>query len=141
MLKRDAPLAVSSGDCAGVLRALGDETRLRILISLLIRQKCVTELVREIQRGQPHISHHLRILRDTGLVEGVRDGRRVCYRVAPDVRRALVGRERNGLDFGCCRLTFPPGAGSTSPTFSLRRRGQRGTSRVQEPKKITAATF
>ena len=106
-MRRDARLAVSSGDCAGVMRALGDETRLRILMSLLSGQKCVTDLVREMRRGQPHVSHHLRILRDAGLVEGVRVGRRVCYRVAPDVRRALGGREWYGLDFGCCRLTFP----------------------------------
>lgn len=96
------------------MRALGDETRLRILMSLLTSRKCVTDLVREIRRGQPHVSHHLRILRDAGLVEGVREGRRVCYRVAPDVRRALGRGERDGLDFGCCRLTFPRAASAAS---------------------------
>lgn len=96
------------------MRALGDETRLRILLSLLSSQKCVTDLVREIRRGQPHVSHHLRILRDAGLVLGVREGRRVCYRVAPDVRRVLGRRERYGLDLGCCRLTFPQAAEAAS---------------------------
>lgn len=98
------------------MRALGDETRLRILMSLLSGRKCVTDLVREIRRGQPHVSHHLRILRDAGLVEGAREGRRVCYRVAPEVQRAWGRRDRHGLDFGCCRLTFPRAAGPASPT-------------------------
>ncbi len=49
-----------------MLRALGDETRLRILESLLVKQKCVTDLVRDTRRAQPQVSHHLRILRDEG---------------------------------------------------------------------------
>ena len=107
MLRRVTRLAVNPESCAGVMRALGDETRLSILMSLLTSQKCVNDLAREVRRGQPHISHHLRILRDAGLVEGVRKGRQVCYRVAPDVQRAWGRRERLGLDFGCCRLSFP----------------------------------
>lgn len=93
--------------CASVLRALGDETRLRILNSLLVREKCVTDLVRDLQRTQPHVSHHLRILRDAGLVEGLRDGKRICYRVAPRVQRALRNRQGQALDFGCCQVSFP----------------------------------
>ncbi len=54
--------------CATVLKALGDETRLRILESLLVGEKCVTDLVQELKCAQPHASHHLRILRDAGLV-------------------------------------------------------------------------
>lgn len=114
MLRRVTRLTVDSQTCAALMRTLGDETRLRILMSLLAGRKCVTDLGREIRRGQPHISHHLRILRDAGLVDGVREGRRVCYRVVPDVQRALGRRERYGLDFGCCRLTFPQAAEAVS---------------------------
>lgn len=93
--------------CATVLKALGDETRLRILESLLIGEKCVTDLVQELQCSQPHASHHLRILRDAGLVEGHRDGKQVCYRVSPTIQRALANRQGQALDFGCCELRFP----------------------------------
>lgn len=93
--------------CAMVLKALGDETRLRILESLLIGEKCVTDLVRELKCAQPHASHHLRILRDSGLVEGHRDGKQVCYRVSPTIQRALANRQGQSLDFGCCELRFP----------------------------------
>ena len=93
--------------CASVLKALGDETRLRILESLLIGEKCVGDLVQELQCSQPHASHHLRILRDSGLVEGHRDGKQVCYRVSPAIQRALANRQGQSLDFGCCELRFP----------------------------------
>jgi DNA-binding transcriptional ArsR family regulator len=93
--------------CATVLKALGDETRLRILESLLIGEKCVTDLVRGLKRSQPHVSHHLRILRDSGLVEGHRDGKQVSYRVSPTIKRALTNRQGQALDFGCCELRFP----------------------------------
>ena len=105
-----APLStnmLTPRQCAIVLKALGDETRLRILESLLIREKCVTDLVQELKCTQPHASHHLRILRDSGLVEGHRDGKQVCYRVSPAIQRALANRQGQALDFGCCELRFP----------------------------------
>ncbi len=93
--------------CAMVLKALGDETRLRILESLLIGEKCVTDLVQELRCSQPHASHHLRILRDSGLIEGQRDGKQVCYKVSPAIQRALENGQGQALDFGCCELRFP----------------------------------
>lgn len=103
----------SSGDlrtprqCATVLKALADKTRLCIMESLLIEEKCVTELVQELRCPQPHISHHLRILRDSGLVEGLREGKQVCYRITPTLQRVLANRQGQALNFGCCELRFP----------------------------------
>ena len=96
--------------CATVLKALGDETRLRILESLLTGEKCVTDLVQELRCSQPHASHHLRILRDARLVEGHRDGKQVCYKVSPTIQKALTNRQGQALDFGCCELRFPEAA-------------------------------
>jgi len=93
--------------CATVLKSMADETRLRILESLLVGEKCVTDLVQELRCSQPHASHHLRILRDSGLVEGHRDGKQVCYRVTPSIQRALTKGQGQALDFGCCELRFP----------------------------------
>ena len=104
--------------CATVLKALGDETRLRILESLLTGEKCVTDLVQGLKCSQPHASHHLRILRDAGLVEGHRDGKQVCYRVTPAIQRALANRQGQALNFGCCELRFPETA-----LLSIRRAG------------------
>lgn len=93
--------------CAQMFKALADHTRLRIMESLLVEEKCVSELVREFHCPQPHISHHLRILRDAGLIEGLRDGKQVCYRILPKVQRALANRQGQALNFGCCELRFP----------------------------------
>ena len=93
-----------------VLETLGDETRLRILESLLVGEKCATDLVQELKCSQPHASHHLRIPRDTGLVEGHREGKQVCYKVSPTIQRALANRQGQTMDFGCCELRFPESA-------------------------------
>jgi len=98
---------LTARECAGVMRALGDETRLRILTSLLVKEKCVSDLVEEVNKQQPHVSHHLRILREAGLVEGVREGQRICYRVAPRVQAQLRDLSRQAIDLGCCRISFP----------------------------------
>lgn len=106
-------------ECATVLKALADETRLRLLESLLVKEQCVTELVRELCCAQPHISHHLRILRDAGLVEGLRDGKQVCYRITPIVQRALAHRQGKALNFGCCELRFPESVLATVKSRAL----------------------
>lgn len=93
--------------CATVLRVLADETRLRIVESLMVNEQCVTNLVRLLRRAQPHISHHLRILRDSGLVEGRRDGRHVHYRIAPALQRRASRLNGQALNFGCCEVRFP----------------------------------
>ncbi len=98
---------LSPRECAAVLKALADETRLRILESLLTDEKCVSDLVRELGCPQPHISHHLRILRESGVVEGLREGKQVCYRISPIIQRALAHQEGKALNFGCCELRFP----------------------------------
>ncbi len=98
---------LNTRECAAVLKALADETRLHILESLLSEEKCVSDLVRELGCPQPHVSHHLRILRNSGLVDGLRDGKQVCYRISPIVQRALANRQGKALNFGCCELRFP----------------------------------
>lgn len=110
---------LNSRQCATVLKALADETRLRLLETLLIEEKCVTDLVRELRCAQPHISHHLRILRDAGLVEGLRDGKQVCYRITPVVQRALTNRQGKALNFGCCELRFPESVLATVKSGAL----------------------
>ncbi|MBA2486540.1 MAG: winged helix-turn-helix transcriptional regulator [Nitrospira sp.] len=107
MMKSTSKAVLDSGECADVLRALGDKTRLRVLESLLTHEQCVTDLVLELRKTQPHISHHLRILRHAGIIEGIREGQRICYRVNPQFQRALTSPKAQALDFGCCQLAFP----------------------------------
>lgn len=70
---------------APFFRALGDETRLEI-VGLLAAQDgelCVCEIEKHFNLGQPTISHHLRVLRQAGIVSSERRGTWVYYSVAP----------------------------------------------------------
>jgi ArsR family transcriptional regulator len=72
-------------------RALGDETRLRIFEQLIPGEQCVADLMESTALGQSLVSHHLRTLRDAGLVTDRRDGRWVYYAIAEP---ALVATRR-----------------------------------------------
>ena len=68
---------------ARFFKALGDETRLR-LIALLARQEpgnalCVGRLARELDTTASNVSQHLRVLKDLGLVRKERRGYRIHY--------------------------------------------------------------
>ncbi len=75
---------------ARLFAVLSDPARLEILGALARKKGCVSELQIKTGRSQPNISQHLRVLRDSGLVETKKDGRRVCYSVCkPEVKRLL----------------------------------------------------
>lgn len=97
------PAREAADDCASRLRVLADETRLSVLLQLLATPKHVAELNEAIGVPQNLLSHHLRVLREAGLVVAERDGRSVLYRLAPGVTATPRG---TGLDLGCCRLAF-----------------------------------
>jgi DNA-binding transcriptional ArsR family regulator len=63
-------------------RALGDETRLRILEQLVGGERSVSDLMVLLDLGQSLTSHHLRTLRQAGLVTVRRDGRWIHYAIA-----------------------------------------------------------
>ena len=92
--------------CAKMFRVIGDSTRFRIVQTLLSREQCVGDLVRIVKTSQPHVSHHLRVLREAGLVQGIREGQRIWYRLAPAVQEHLTGTKGEALDFGCCKISF-----------------------------------
>jgi ArsR family transcriptional regulator, nickel/cobalt-responsive transcriptional repressor len=91
-------------ECASRLKVLADRTRLAVLEALLERPRHVHEMVELLGVEQSLLSHHLRVLRDAGFVEADRDGKSMCYRLAPDAELADAKR---GIDLGCCALSFP----------------------------------
>ncbi len=64
---------------AETFKALGDETRARILHILSQRESSVGELTEHLSISQPAVSHHLRILRVMRLVKVRREGRSAFY--------------------------------------------------------------
>lgn len=61
------------------LKAISDETRLRILKILLERECCVCEVMQALDISQSRASHNLRILQDAGFVKSRRDGAWIVY--------------------------------------------------------------
>ena len=75
-----------AGDLARMFKALGDPVRLR-LVSMVAShdggEACVCDLTPAFELSQPTISHHLKVLREAGLLECERRGTWVFYRVVP----------------------------------------------------------
>jgi ArsR family transcriptional regulator len=72
------------------LRFLGDRNRLRILRSLAHAEKCVLDLIEELQLPQPLVSYHLRKLREAGLVVTRRRAQWIFYSLDPAGWGSLV---------------------------------------------------
>ncbi|PPK66780.1 metalloregulator ArsR/SmtB family transcription factor [Actinokineospora auranticolor] len=107
MSKQDLAPAASAGCCApvaaapldeeratglaAVFKALGDPVRLRLLSMIAAREVCVCELTPAFDLSQPTISHHLKLLRQAGLIDCERRGTWVYYWALPDALDRLVG--------------------------------------------------
>ena len=63
-------------------KALADETRLRILSLLGVREMCVCEVMVALNLTQPTASHHLGLLENAGLVKARKEGTWVFYSIA-----------------------------------------------------------
>ncbi len=84
-------------DLLRLLRALADDTRLRILDILRDGEHCVCELQASVEIGQSLLSHHLRALREAGLVQDRREGRWVHYSLSAGAVHPLA-RYLDALD-------------------------------------------
>jgi ArsR family transcriptional regulator len=70
-------------ESARLFKALGDDTRLLILRQLRDQgEVCACDLVACCDVAQPTVSHHLKVLREAGLVRGEKRGLWVYYRIA-----------------------------------------------------------
>jgi len=77
-----------------VFKALGDEHRLRALLALQEQELCVCQIVELLGLAPSTVSKHMSILKQAGLVESVKHGRWVHYRLsgnlaAADIRLAV----------------------------------------------------
>ena len=71
-----------------MLKAVGDETRLRMITLLLENRFCMRALARQLSLGEAAVSQHMKVLREEGLVQGTKKGRFMHYEVN---RQALCG--------------------------------------------------
>jgi ArsR family transcriptional regulator len=96
----DLPVANS---CAKMLKVLADDVRLAVVEQLLDGPKHVGEINEQLGVEQTLLSHHLRVLREAGIVKAQRDGKSVLYRLSPAVESARRGK---AIDLGCCLISF-----------------------------------
>lgn len=73
-----------------VLKAISDETRMKILSLLLHHNYCVRALARKLGLSEGAVSQHLKVLRDAGLLTGEKKGYFMHYDVNRDVLHALA---------------------------------------------------
>ncbi|MFD7285248.1 ArsR/SmtB family transcription factor [Streptomyces sp. NPDC059863] len=92
---------------AKVFKALGDPVRLRLLSMIASRaggEVCVCDLTPAFDLSQPTISHHLKLLKQAGLIDSERRGTWVYYRLLPEMTDRLAAI-----------LTRPAGAPPAEP--------------------------
>ena len=92
------PIAVRALDAdqaaavAPMFKALGDPVRLRLMSMIAsVEEACVCDLTDAFEVSAPTISHHLKVLREAGLVDGERRGTWVWYRARPETLTLLGG--------------------------------------------------
>ncbi|WP_353199178.1 metalloregulator ArsR/SmtB family transcription factor [Sandarakinorhabdus sp.] len=73
-----------------ILRAMGDPSRLRILLLVQGMELAVGEIAQVLQQSQPRVSRHLRILAEAGLIDRVREGAWVFVRLSATATAASV---------------------------------------------------
>src|SRR5262245_32602247 len=95
---------VHDNDCVTALRALGEDTRVRIVGLLIDAPMDVNEIARRLDVSQYNVSKHLRILREAGLLEVEKSGRQRLYALRDAIRRRAEAG--NVLDLGCCSFQF-----------------------------------
>lgn len=101
-LTREPLSASEATDLAASFKAVGDPIRLRLLSLIAAHEDgeaCVCDLTDAFEVSGPTISHHLKVLREAGLITGDRRGTWIYYRVEPamlaTLSQVLVAPDRN----------------------------------------------
>ena len=75
---------VNAKKTAAVFKAFCDENRIKILQLLQGGEKCACKLLTEMNITQPTLSHHMKILCDSGIVKGRKEGKWMHYSISQD---------------------------------------------------------
>ena len=73
---------LDTGHAAVIFKAFCDENRVKILQMLKSGEKCACKLLEDMNITQPTLSHHMKILCDSGIVEGRKDGKWMYYSIS-----------------------------------------------------------
>ncbi|MDF2567943.1 MAG: transcriptional regulator, ArsR family [Oscillospiraceae bacterium] len=94
---------------AKIFKAFCDETRLMVLSLLQSGEKCACVLLEQVNVGQPTLSHHMRILVDSGVVSARKQGKWTHYSIsksgsakAKELLDLLTTVNESENEIGCC---------------------------------------
>ena len=98
-LRREAIDAGQAAALAEAFKALADPVRLQLLnliATAVAREVCACDLVEPVGKSQPTVSHHLKVLREAGLIKADKRGTWIWYSVVPqqldELQRVLARR-------------------------------------------------
>ena len=86
--------SLNVGDLAGIYSALGDASRLGIVIYLLKKEANVSQIASHVNLSQPLVSHHLRLLKDLRILKSSKKGQCVYYSLNDDSVSCFRGKEK-----------------------------------------------
>lgn len=89
MRKQVAELAEGFSDCRKMLTAIGDDTRLHLILEMLKMGQCggvrVGQITEKTNLSRPAVSHHLRIMKEAGIVKVRKEGTKNFYYFDPEM--------------------------------------------------------
>lgn len=77
-------------NAANVFKAFDDEKRLKILEMLRLSEKCACVILEDLQIGQSTLSHHMKILCESGIVDSRREGKWTYYCISKEGSKKAV---------------------------------------------------
>jgi ArsR family transcriptional regulator, arsenate/arsenite/antimonite-responsive transcriptional repressor len=92
-LAREPMTADQAEQVSGLLKAIADPVRLRLMSMVLSREggeACVCDLTPAFDLSQPTISHHLKVLHESGLLDREKRGVWVYYKARPEALTAMT---------------------------------------------------
>ncbi|MCI2061320.1 MAG: metalloregulator ArsR/SmtB family transcription factor [Eubacteriaceae bacterium] len=89
-LLQERPDAETFTEVSGVFALISDATRLKILWLLCHTEECVINIAAAAEMSSPAVSHHLRLLRQAGLIKSHKEGKEVYYTLADSEEAQLV---------------------------------------------------
>ncbi len=75
-----------------LFKVFGDTTRIKILFILFESELCVYDLAEELGMTQSAVSHQLKILKQSRLVKGRRDGKHIFYSLSDEHVRSIIAQ-------------------------------------------------
>jgi ArsR family transcriptional regulator len=98
---------INNKDIVKMLKAIADENRLQMINLLSCENLCSCHFVNILEISQPNVSHHLKILKEAGLIKSSKRGRWIDYSLNEE-NIALIKNELNNILEKCeedCQLT------------------------------------